>query len=1070
MSLRKWVVRGLVALVLVGCLGAGVVYQQWTNPAAVRQQVVDMLEKQFPGATVTLDGARLRLLGGVVLNELRLLHRGAGQGEVKPESEGDQTDIVHIPQATVYHDKEQLSRGQFAVRRIEMLKPIIHIVRNKDGKWNVEGLTGKTDPGLPLPTIVIEKGTLIVEDRFAGPAIWELHDLDLFLDNAGASSLKFSGTGQSVTLGAILVSGVWNRASNATTLSFHAAGLSITKELVRYLASQDPHQRLEGLQLEGKADIDAEVAYQPGATPTLKHDVHCLLRQTSVEHPKLPVPLHNLSAQLRYKEGKLSLEKLKAAAGAGKIECQGWADLTDVEETFAWELTAYHLPLTRELAERLPQVAKERYDQFQPTGSAKVQFVIEMQKGKLLRKHCTLEPDNLSICFEKFKYPLDRVTGFLDFDGLQYRSKFEFVGYSGTEPVVVRGNWKGKRPQAEALIEITGQNLPLDDKLLNALQGDKTKGMKGGGLQGLAASFHPTGKGNFRGVIRAVPGSHEFQSTYQIHFLDGTAKWDEFPYPLENVAGDLVIYPRSPAGVEQYEFTNFKGTHHGGEVLVCGSTLRDADGKNDGKLVVQITGRDICLDGDLRQALTKFPNLAKTWDTFTPAGRLNFQTQVDCFPGKRRDMDIGVEVDVAGCAIEPSFFRYPLLDVAGQVRYRKDKVELTNFTARHNNTQVSLGKGTVDLFKDDGGPSPGFYAQLDDLRANPLLADEELLRALPEGLQKLAEAVHVKDQVVAVQTKLVVSQTTDPRKPPEIFWDGLMWVRDAELAAGIDLNHVTGTVACRGLHNGRHIVGLGGNVYLDEATVFKQPFQGVRSHFAIRENTPDVILFSLDAPLFGGDVSGQGRLELNSSNSTLRSYEVDLTASQIQLEEFGRYNMGPNQQLAGIVAGRLYLQGHGAGLSHLEGNGSIDVPYSPVTRLLNLWPLLDLLKFLGLRWPDRTAFEEAHAAFAIQGNRVSIGKLELQGNAVSLYGKGGVNLDGTDLQLDMYSAWGRAEQLLPSVVRNVPSAISKQLLKIEVRGKVSGNEGDLKFSKQLVPGLTEPLAEWRDRMLGTSNR
>jgi hypothetical protein len=38
-------------------------------------------------------------------------------------------------------------------------------------------------------------------------------------------------------------------------------------------------------------------------------------------------------------------------------------------------------------------------------------------------------------------------------------------------------------------------------------------------------------------------------------------------------------------------------------------------------------------------------------------------------------------------------------------------------------------------------------------------------------------------------------------------------------------------------------------------------------------------------------------------------------------------------------------------------------------------------------------------------------------------------------------------------------------LKIEVRGKVSGNDGDLNFSQQIVPGITGPLAEWRDRVL-----
>ena len=72
MSFRKWLVRALVIAVLSGCLGAGVLYQQWTNPAAVRQQVLELLQQQFPGATVTLDGARLRLLSNVVLTDLRL--------------------------------------------------------------------------------------------------------------------------------------------------------------------------------------------------------------------------------------------------------------------------------------------------------------------------------------------------------------------------------------------------------------------------------------------------------------------------------------------------------------------------------------------------------------------------------------------------------------------------------------------------------------------------------------------------------------------------------------------------------------------------------------------------------------------------------------------------------------------------------------------------------------------------------------------------------------------------------------------------------------------------------------
>lgn len=184
--------------------------------------------------------------------------------------------------------------------------------------------------------------------------------------------------------------------------------------------------------------------------------------------------------------------------------------------------------------------------------------------------------------------------------------------------------------------------------------------------------------------------------------------------------------------------------------------------------------------------------------------------------------------------------------------------------------------------------------------------------------------------------------------------------------------------------------------------------------------------------------------------STLR-YELNLTASQIALEQFGAENLGPEPKLSGLAQGRLFLSGQGSGMESLEGQGQIDVPDG---KLIRLPFLLELLKFLNLRWPDRTAFQELHAAFGVHGKRVSVNQLNLLGNPVSLSGNGGVNLDGTDLQMNFYPTWGRTEQLLPPVVRTVPAAISKNLLQIEVRGKVGAQPGDLQFTKKVVPGLT----------------
>jgi hypothetical protein len=753
---------------------------------------------------------------------------------------------------------------------------------------------------------------------------------------------------------------------------------------------------------------------------------------------------------VRCSDGQLVVEHLKAAAGAGKLECKATAELPDVENNFTAEVTAYHLPIDKELAEKMPAKVQLLYEYFKPSGTAKFQFLCDKKRGQWRRHYFLFEPDEISVCFWKFPYPIDQVTGQADYDFLKAASKFDLVGYSGSQPIHVQGYWKGQDLEADALIEIAADDIPFDQKLLRALEALSPK------IKEVAQSFHPVGRGHIRGTIRRVPGAKEYPSNYHIRVVDSSIKWDEFPYPLENVDGDLLVSSQNC-----YEFKNFHGSHHGGDVWVEGRTMpRDPSG-GESKLVVTVAGQNICLDEDLHNALVGVPKmtLGKGWDMFAPAGRIGFRAEIERLPNQQRDLDI--TVNVAGCAIEPSFFPYALQDVTGQFRCHNNKVDFTSFTARHNNSQISIADGTVDLSEKGG-----YHVELRDLRGNPVLADEGFLRALPKLLRSTCEGIKLKDQPFAIHLpKLVVSQMPEPGSPPQVYWEGLFWVRDAELRAGLDLNHVTGTVGCRGLYDGKQISSLLGNVYFNDATIFKQPFQGVRGQLIVSKDDPDLLHFHVEAPIFGGDLAGQGWLEFDSR----KRFEIDLTASQIQLAEFGRHNLGPKHELNGLAAARLHLQGQAAnldGLDDLEGNGSVDVPYSPLTRLLNLPFLLDLLKFLGLRVPDQTAFEEAHAAFAIHGKRASIHKLELLGNAISLYGKGEVNLDGTDLDLSMYSSPGRVEQMLPGVLRNIPSAISKQLLKIDVRGKIGGAEGDLKFSRRPVPVLLDPLVELHNRFVG----
>jgi hypothetical protein len=1034
MSWRKWFVRLLVFGVLGGCTFAVLLYQRWTDPAAVREQVVTNLRDLFPGAAVSLDGAYLNLFGGIVLSELRLSRRD------DPEA----TDFLHVPSVVVYHDKEHLLDGKIAFRKVVFQRPRLRLQRNRAGHWNLDGLLSTGGPAYqgPIPTLVITQGTLILDDRLAGPGTppLEITDVGLTVINDPEATVTFEGTGTSEELGALKLHGSWQRDSGAVGLTFHANGIPLTSLLVQRLAAHCPEKGITPFHLEGKADLQARVEYQPGSGVPLGYDVRCQIKDARIHHPHIPLTLEGLEAQTRCLNGQLTVERLTARSGTARVELTGGqARMPRPDQDFEGVITVSHLPLTRELADRLPTAVQTLYfEYFKPVGKASVRLEVACQGGRWLRQHYTMYPEDLRVCYRDFPHPTEHLTGVVEYDWLQNRTRVNVQGSAGGQPVTVQGIWKDAGKDADVNFLIVATGLHITKQLLDALPEDSRK---------MAEAFHPSGRCDGKVTIIHRPGAELYENTYLVRFHDTTVKWDDFSYLLEQVSGALNIYP------DHWEFCDFRGMHHGGEVHVSGRTIPQP-GNHGPRLALDISGRNIALEADLKDALKGMPGLARAWDTFAPAGRLNFAAHIDRPPDQAQDLDI--TLDVHGCSVEPTFFRYVLHDLCGQLRYHKDQVVLSRFTARHNQTRLSLDRGVVDLT-----PNGGFYADLSELRGNPILPDEDFFAALPEGLSSAVKGIGLHDPF-AVRTRLIIAQGEEAGTLPDMFWDGQVWVQNAKLQIGLDVDNVTGTLACVGRHNGRQLLGLSGNVLFDKATVLKQPFHDAHARLHIKPEAPDVLLVDLYAPVFGGDLSGQARVDFHND---LR-YDLNLTASQIHLEQCGRHNFGSQAQLSGIAAARVYLTGQGSGVGSLEGNGSIDVPYTTSTRLYNLPLLLDLIKFLGLRWPDRTLFEEAHASFGIHGNRVNITRLDLLGNVVSLWGRGDVNLDGSDVKLDFYPSWARVEQILPPGVRAIPPAISKTLLKIEVRGKVTGDPKDVQFYKKPVPVLVDPILQMRDLVAG----
>jgi hypothetical protein len=555
------------------------------------------------------------------------------------------------------------------------------------------------------------------------------------------------------------------------------------------------------------------------------------------------------------------------------------------------------------------------------------------------------------------------------------------------------------------------------------------------------------GRADVKVSIRRPRGQARFFNRYVVAFHDAAVKYDQFPYPLENVRGVLDIQP------DHWECRDFSGTHAGGEIRFEGRSFRPlAEGPPEGGagraerpdwVRVSIRGRDVLLDRDFEQALApagapgRVP-LQNAWKTLALQGRLNFAADVIDRPDQPQDIDVGV--DIKACTMQPAFFPYALSDVGAAVRYARGRVYVGGVTARHGPALLGLREGLLVL-----KPGGGFRAWFDGIRGRGLVPDDDFLRALPPGLAQGLAPLHLREPL-DVETSLILDAPREGERL-KVWWDGGAALHNATCEAGVRLAGVDGQVACRGHHNGDHIEGLAGDVFLDRATILSQPFRNLHARLRVLPDSPAVLRVSdLKADLFGGTVGGEARVEFGSP----LHYEVLLEALQVRLEEFAKHNLAGQADVQGPARAGLHLVGEGTDLSGLRGNGRLQVDRGKMYRL----PLLlDLVKAFGLRLPDGTAFEQARMTFGIDGPQMRIGQLDLLGSAVSLRGQGTLNLDGSDLNLDFSADWGRVPELLPAGISDLSQALSDQVFRIKMRGAV----GDVHFDKELLPGVVDPI-------------
>jgi hypothetical protein len=392
-----------------------------------------------------------------------------------------------------------------------------------------------------------------------------------------------------------------------------------------------------------------------------------------------------------------------------------------------------------------------------------------------------------------------------------------------------------------------------------------------------------------------------------------------------------------------------------------------------------------------------------------------------------------------------------LEQVQGAATLQGGRVDLTNLAGRHDRANYSAAQGTWQVT-----PDGGWQLQLHGINIDRLTPrrDRDLLAALPPALQTIVERLQPTGDFAVHNSRLSLAKPLHSNRMLA-EWDARLLCHQAAFQGAFAPQSVTGEIRLVG-RNDLQTPYTAGELDLDSLVWKDMQFTHVRGPLWI---DPTVCLFGelasqrqgqaarrLTADAYGGSMAANALLHHGANPR----YELDLALGGANLGRFASERLGATSGLSGTVSGKLMLTGMGRSPQMLSGGGEMHVVDGNIYELPFL---VSLLKVLKNRTPTSTAFDQCDMRFAIQGEHIQFQQLNLQGDALSLYGHGGTNFN-RDLDLVFYTLIGPAD--LPNPIwKSIVGQVSQQGLQLKVVGKWD----DPEVQRKALPALNDAFQQ-----------
>ena len=405
------------------------------------------------------------------------------------------------------------------------------------------------------------------------------------------------------------------------TLKVAGRDVSIDDDLRAALAERE-RATVQVFHLGGHADFDGTVVRGPGKGAPLDYDLGIRLKDARLVHEDFPYLAEGVTGRMQLANGMCRIEGLRGRNGGATLAARGWIDQRSDDYAMDIELEGEDIALDEQLRGALGPDLRAAWRRLSPRGRIDItaHLVKALGREEKLSHEVHVVPRDIAVALDLFPYPLEGLSGRLDFLGPEVRLT-DVHAHNGPTEFFIGGriNEGPQGPEADLTLKATCLRLegPVRRAVPGALKDLFEKFDTAGrlDLDGVVVKYRPTGADTFDATWQGAAVMDEVSLSPGIHVsgVVGTAEmngrwtektmgfhgnlWIQQGKVAEKTVSNLRVVLDKPETAEVLSSRTVEGEFYGG--LVEGTVAVDL-GKS-GQFGFQLTAHDVDFERLLRE-------------------------------------------------------------------------------------------------------------------------------------------------------------------------------------------------------------------------------------------------------------------------------------------------------------------------------------------------------------------------------------------------------------------------------------------------------------------------------------